>query len=230
MTLTIAFDLDGTLVDTAADVADLINPLFAELGRAPITAAQAASCFGLGAAKFVERALALTRGQPLSPDRTAALVAAFGTVYASAPPRLSRPFPHVPETLAACRARGWRLAVCTNKPARATETLLSALDLLGYFDAISGGDSAPARKPDPVHLFDAIARAGGTPHRALFVGDSETDAATGRAANIPTILVEGGYTSQNLRALGATRVVPGFAELVPLLATLDPGLVPSTTG
>ena len=223
MTLTVVFDLDGTLVDTAADVAALINPLFVDLGRAPITPRQAASCFGLGAAKFVERALKLTDGPPLTAPQLADLTARFSAVYASAPPRLSRAFPHVPETLGACRAQGWKLAVCTNKPAAATETLLSALDLLGYFHAISGGDSAPARKPDPVHLFDAIGRAGGNPSRALFVGDSETDAAAGRAANIPVILVEGGYTSQDLHSLGATRIVPNFAGLPALLAEMDPG-------
>ncbi len=223
MTLTIVFDLDGTLVDTAADVAALINPMLAGLGRGTLTPAEAASCFGLGAAKFVERALNLVPGPALSDAALTDLMARFGAVYATALPVHSRPFAHVPETLADCRARGWRMAVCTNKPARATETLLSALDLIGYFDAISGGDSAPARKPDPVHVLDAINRAGGNRTRAILVGDSETDAAAGRAAGVPTILVEGGYTQQNLTALGATRIVPGFAGLADLLAELDPG-------
>ena len=217
MTLTIAFDLDGTLVDTAADVADLINPLFAELGRAPITAAQAASCFGLGAAKFVERALALTRGQPLSPDRTAALVAAFGTVYASAPPRLSRPFPHVPETLAACRARGWRLAVCTNKPEAPARSLLAALGVLDRFDAVGAGDSFSARKPDPAHLAATLAAAGAAAREAVMVGDHANDIAVARGLGVPAIFAGWGY-GRPAMAEGAAAIARSFAEIPALAA------------
>jgi phosphoglycolate phosphatase len=203
-------------------VAALINPLFAEIGRSALTPAMAASCFGLGALTFVERAVAITNGPAPDPDRLAGITRRFLASYAASPPVHSRPFPGVVATLAQCRARGWRLGVCTNKPAAAAETLLSALDMMRWFDGLSGGDSAPARKPDPRHLLDAIARAGGNPARAIMVGDSETDAATARAAAIPVVLVAGGYPQGDIHRLGATRVVPGFAGLETTLSDLDP--------
>jgi phosphoglycolate phosphatase len=221
--LTVVFDLDGTLVDTADDVGDMINPLLVEYGRRPITRDQVVACFGLGAVRFVERALALADGPPLTEAQHQSLMARFLAAYTTTQPVRSYAFPGVADCLAQCRASGWRTAVCTNKPAVAALMVLDHLGLTQWFDGISGGDSAPARKPDPRHLQDAVARAGGSMERAVMVGDSETDAAVARNAGVPVVLIAGGYSHGALERIDADRTVDGFAALHPVLTALDPG-------
>lgn len=221
--LTVIFDLDGTLVDTAEDVRDMINPLFDAIGRTRLTREDAAACFGLGAVRFVERALARTEGPTLSAAQQQSLTDQFLRIYATAPPVHSHALPGVPLALATCRAAGWRMGVCTNKPYAAARIVLDFLDLTRWFDGISGGDSAVARKPDPVHLRDAVARAGGSIARAVMVGDSETDAQCAQAAGMPVVLIAGGYTHAALHSLGANRVLDGFAGLPAAITALDPG-------
>jgi phosphoglycolate phosphatase len=221
--LTVIFDLDGTLVDTAEDVGVLVNALLREVGRPTLTNSQVGACFGLGAAKLVERALILAPGAPIPPEQLADVTQRFMAEYAVAVPVHSRAYAGVPEALAACRQAGWRLGVCTNKPHAAACTLLQYLDLAQWFDGVSGGDSVANRKPDPAHLHDAVARAGGVMSRAVMVGDSETDAACAIAAGMPLILIEGGYSHAALDRLGADRVLAGFAGLLPAVMELDPG-------
>jgi phosphoglycolate phosphatase len=218
------FDLDGTLVDTADDVRDLINPLMRQVGHADLTRTDVIACFGLGAQRFVQRALARTEGPPVTDETRAALTQAFVAHYAIAPPVHSRAYPGAAACLAACRAAGYRMAICTNKPQAAAQTLLDHMDLSNWFDGVTGGDTLPCRKPDPAHLLDAVARAGGAPSRAIMVGDSETDAATGIAAKVPVILMAGGYHHTPLADLGANRILRSFADLPAALADLDPAI------
>ena len=208
---TIIFDLDGTLIDSARDLQALLEPTLRRDGRRPLTIDETKQCIGWGMIKLVERAFTMT-GPPLDPATHDAVIAEFKARYEAADPSPAQVYPGVAETLATLHA-GYRIGLCTNKPARATERVLSALRLADYFHGISGGDSLAFRKPDPRHLLDAIARAGGAADRAVMVGDSETDIEVGRAAGIPTIAVAYGYAHGPVAALGADRIIERFADL-----------------
>ena len=120
-------------------------------------------------------------------------------------------------------AEGWRLAVCTNKPERLARLLLDALGIGGRFAALLGADSLPWKKPDPRHLTETIARAGGEPARAALVGDTVSDREAARAAGIPCVLVGFGPAGGAVAALTPEAVVASFAELPSVLGQLVPG-------
>ena len=125
--------------------------------------------------------------------------------------------------LDALAAAGWRLGVCTNKPTRLAAKLLDALGLGRRFGgAVVGGDAAPERKPHPAPLLLALDRLGVPATAAVFVGDSETDVLTARAAGVPVALVRGGYTAAPVEALGADAIVDDLAALPALLESLLP--------
>ncbi len=213
------FDLDGTLVDSAPDLHAALDRLAARLGLAPFGRAEVVGMVGDGARVLVERALA-ARGRPFDP----AALAAFLDDYTAHAAVATRPFPGIPEALAALAAAGWRLAVCTNKPAAATAALLEALGLAGRFAAVGGGDSFPMRKPDPGHLLATIRAAmGEAPVRAAMVGDHRNDVAAARGAGLPCVFVDWGYGAPAM-AEGAAAVALAPAALPGLLEALLPGL------
>lgn len=187
MTPAIVFDLDGTLVDSAPDLHLALNRVLEEEGVAPVTLAETAGFIGHGIPHLVGLARA-ARGLP--PAREAAMTAAMFRHYLAAPAGLTRPYPGVPEALAALTAAGFRLGLCTNKALAPTEEILRGLDLRRHFAVVIGGDSLPERKPDPAPLRAAFAPLG---RPVLYVGDSEVDAATAAAAGIPFGLFTRGY-------------------------------------
>lgn len=189
----IAFDLDGTLVDTAPDLVGTLNVLMAEEGLPPLPMHEARPFIGRGAKWLVERGFQAAN-TPLRGERLEPLFQRFLAHYQAHIADRSRPFPGVVAALEALRADGARLSVCTNKLTGLSVRLLDALGLSYLFDAVIGADAAPAAKPDPRHLEAAIAAAGGTPARAILVGDAATDAGAARAAQVPLILVSFGYT------------------------------------
>lgn len=189
----IAFDLDGTLVDTAPDLVGTLNVLMAEEGLPPLPMHEARPFIGRGAKWLVERGFQAAN-TPLRGERLEPLFQRFLVHYQAHIADRSRPFPGVVAALEALRADGARLSVCTNKLTGLSVRLLDALGLSYLFDAVIGADAAPAAKPDPRHLEAAIAAAGGTPGRAILVGDAATDAGAARAARVPLILVSFGYT------------------------------------
>jgi phosphoglycolate phosphatase len=217
----LVFDLDGTLVDSAPDLRAALNEMLRERGRPPLSLRQVKHMIGDGAAALVARALAVSGGD--LPDVASALPR-FIELYEAEAVRLTRPYPAVPETLAALRRRGYRMAICTNKPQRATITVLEGLGLLALFDGIAGGDSFPVRKPDPGHLLGLIGTVGARAESAAMIGDSENDAAVARAARVPLVLMRHGYARADLDSLGADALLNHFAELPGALDRL--GLVP----
>jgi phosphoglycolate phosphatase len=130
----------------------------------------------------------------------------------------------VPETLATLRRAGYRTAICTNKPQRATIGILQDLDLAALFDAVAGGDRFAVRKPDPGHLLGLIDELGGQNHRTAMIGDSEIDAAAARGAAVPLVLVRYGYAHVDPRALAADALLDRFSDLPGTLGRL--GLAP----
>jgi len=216
MTRIAVFDLDGTLVDSAPDLHAALDRLMASLGKPPFTRQEVVGMIGDGVKALVERALA-ARGLAFDP----AALAAFSADYTAHAAVATRPFPGIPEALTALEAEGWRLAICTNKPAAATAALLEALGLAGRFAAVGGGDSFPVRKPDPRHLLATLRAAGGEPSRAVMIGDHRNDVAAARGAGLPCLFAGWGYGPPAM-AEGATAILPHPADLPPALRKLLP--------
>ena len=211
----ILFDLDGTLVDTAADLAAALNAALGPLGRRAFTAEQTKPLIGGGLPNLVTQGLEASGGMPAPAEFEAAVKRAYArydTHYADA----SRPCPGVAATLGALQG-AFKMGVCTNKPEQFSRKILTALGLAPYLPVVVGGDTLPVKKPDPKMAFAVMERLGATPARSVLVGDSVTDVRLARNAGIPVVLVAGGYTTVPASELGADAVVGGFAELPGLL-------------
>jgi phosphoglycolate phosphatase len=215
------FDLDGTLVDTLPDLTNAVNEALRECGHAPLLPAEVRPMIGDGMAMLLARAFAARSGAAAEAE---AMHEQFLQIYEGVATANSHPYPGVAETLATVRQRGYRTAVATNKPQRATEEVLRGVGLAPLFDAVAGGDRYPYRKPDPRHLLDLIGEIGGDPGRAAMIGDSENDAASARAAGLKLVLMRYGYARIDPAELGADRVLDRFDELPGALQTL--GLLP----
>lgn len=196
MTRVVLFDLDGTLIDSLPDLHAAANVMLAAMDRPALTLETVRGFIGDGVPKLVERCLDAAGGR--GEGAFEAGLARFRDAYAADPATLTRPYPGVPETLAALREAGFALGVVTNKPAAPAETILAALSLRAHFGAVVGGDSLPAMKPDPAPLAAAIEALGGGP--AIFVGDSETDEATAMNAALPFWLFTEGYRKKPAEA------------------------------
>lgn len=214
---TIVFDLDGTLVDTAGDLTASLNHALSTLGRAPIDPGHVRDMVGHGARKLLERGLAAT-GE-MTPDLVEAGLKPFLDYYAANIADHSRPFDGVEEALQALETQGLAVAICTNKPVVLAEALVNELGWGSRFRAVLGADSRPWRKPDPRHLEATIAEAGG--RRAIFVGDSRTDADTALAAKVPLILVSFGYSPEPVGTLGADHLIDHYQELLPAIGRIQ---------
>lgn len=209
---TIAFDLDGTLVDSAPDLVSAINILLTQEEIAPLPFDEARSYIGHGAKRLLERGFA-AQGRPIPDDEMPALFDRFLAHYGRHSADLTRPYPGVVACLTELKAAGARLSVCTNKLTSLSVPILEALDLAKFFDSVIGADLAPKPKPDASHLITAVATAGGRIDRAVMVGDAATDAGAARAAGVPLVLVSFGYTETPVAELGADILIDHFDEL-----------------
>ena len=216
---TIVFDLDGTLADTAPDLAAVLNHVLTSLGREAVPVDSVRHLVGHGARALLRRGLVAT-GEA-SEDLVEAGFPLYLEHYSANICRGTRAYPGIEAALDDLAARGVALAVCTNKLESLTLKLLDALGWNGRFQAVVGGDTLATRKPDPAMLHEAVARAGGG--RAAFVGDSITDADTARAAGLPFVAVSFGFSDRPAAELGADSVIDGFDELVPALERLGRG-------
>lgn len=217
--LTVAFDLDGTLVETAPDLIRAINHAIAGASLAPLPGVELRGMISFGGRAMLEHALKL-HGRALPVAEVDKLHERFLTHYADNIATESHAYPGLEEALAALTARGARLVVCTNKVERLSRQLLEALDLARHFKAIAGRDTFPVHKPHPDHLRGAITMAGGDPQRAVMIGDSDTDIQTARAAGLPVIGVPFGYTDTPIHELKPDVVIEHYAELETAIASL----------
>jgi phosphoglycolate phosphatase len=215
--LTIVFDLDGTLVDTASDLVNALNVILARVGLAPVPYAKARTMIGGGARRMVEAALAFEQRQCTAVDP---LLKDFIAYYAAHIADRSQPFPGLGGALDRLAADGCRFAVCTNKLEGLSRLLLDALGLSARFAAICGQDTFGVQKPNPQILRRTITLAGGGVDRAIMVGDSANDIDTARAAAVPIIAVDFGYTETPVAQLGPDRVIGHFDELAAAVAAL----------
>ncbi|OLF72245.1 hypothetical protein AWH62_10400 [Maricaulis sp. W15] len=210
----IAFDLDGTLVDTAPDLLRALNAVIRPLGLQAVALDEVRAMVGRGARALLERAHA-RQGRVLedADAATARLIEIYGQDVAAH----SKVFDGVEETLAWLKTQGSRLSVCTNKPSALSDMLIGEMGLSGYFDRIIGPERTSAKKPAADHVLDAL---GAGYSRAALIGDSEPDVAAAQAAGLPSVVMSYGYSERPADSLGAGRVIHVFSDVPLALADL----------
>ncbi|MBY4891776.1 phosphoglycolate phosphatase [Rhodobacteraceae bacterium N5(2021)] len=208
----IVFDLDGTLIDSVADIAAAANATLAEVGEAPLSVDQARSFVGAGAVVFVER---MARARDL-PD-PAPLVPRFLHHYEGAVTQ-TLIYPGVEAALARLEQRGHSLGLCTNKPHLPTQAVLAHLGWADLFDTVLTGDSLPQRKPDPAPLLAAFDALGTGP--SIYVGDSDVDAETAARAHVPFVLFTPGYRTTPVEDLPHTAAFDDWSEIPNVIVSL----------
>jgi phosphoglycolate phosphatase len=216
---TIVFDLDGTLIDTAPDLIHTLNLILTQEGLPALPYAEARNLIGGGAQVMIERALA-AEGRDATAAEMDRLYAAFIAYYSEHIADRSRPFPELERTLDDLSAVGLKLAVCTNKLEWLSLRLLQALNLTGRFAAICGPDTFRVAKPDPEIFWQTVRRAGGEPSRAIMIGDSKTDVHTARAARVPVVAVDFGYSDVPIASLEPDRIISSFLDLPAAISDL----------
>ena len=216
MTRTLAFDLDGTLTHSAPDIAAAVNRTLAARRLPALSEAAITLMVGDGLQPLIQRAFAAAGATPDGQAARDYLADYESNVAAS-----TRLYPGVREALDRLRLRGWTLAVCTNKPEHAARLLLEALGVADRFAAIGGGDSFAAHKPDPLHVRETVTLAGGTPARALMVGDHTNDVLSATGCGVRAIFAGWGYGRPGMEQ-GAVAVARDLGELVELAERLLP--------
>jgi len=216
----IVFDLDGTLVDTAPDLGGALAHTLRGLGLPAPPLETMRQWISGGGRKIVAGGIEAAGGT-VTDDELDEAVTVFLAHYSTHLTDHSSPYPGVRETLQSLQAAGAHMGICTNKTFRYSVQLLAALELDGFFNGIVfGGDSLDVRKPDGRHVLAVIDKLGGSPERAVMVGDSATDVDAARNADIPVIVASFGYSDVPVVDLAADAVIDSFAELIPALAAL----------
>jgi phosphoglycolate phosphatase len=218
----VVIDLDGTLLDTAADLAAAVNLMLDELGRDRLPESTVASYVGKGAEVLVHRAL----GGGLDARADAATFArghdAFMRHYALENGRQARAYDGVREGVAAMRAMGLRLACVTNKPQAFADPLLDRAGLRSAFDLVLGGDALPRKKPDPMPMLHAARELGTAPREMVAIGDSVNDALAARAAGMAVLAVPYGYNEgRDVDSLDVDGIVQSLLEAAALIDPID---------
>ncbi len=208
------FDLDGTLIDSAPDLRIAVNRVLADFDLAPLELSAIRHMIGDGATQLVARALAARTQTP--PDLAVALKKFF-VYYQADPTAHTSMYEGVSDTLTQLHAQGYKLAVCTNKPAAPMREILKRLGMAQFFVHAIGGDSHPFKKPDPRMLTVLMDEQRTTPANTLMIGDSEVDAGAAQAAAVPFVLVSYGYRRGAAEDMRHMAVVDRFAEIKLLL-------------
>ncbi len=209
---TIAFDLDGTLVDSAPDLIGTLNRMLVEEGLPAVPMESASTLIGSGARALLVHGFEAA-GAPVERAKSDELFERFLIDYAAHIADGSQPFEGVVETLKRLSERGAILVVATNKRSDLSELLLGKLDLARHFSAIVGPDRVSARKPSGAHLKEAVVIAGGDPERAIMVGDASPDADAAKDAGMPCILTTFGFTPTPVEDLGGDVLIDAFEDV-----------------
>ncbi len=227
----VVFDLDGTLIDSAADIATAIGRTLISFGRPVLGTEAVRGMIGDGAGTLIQRAFAATGpaldapGGPSLP----AVMPVFLDHYAAVPVTRACLYPFARALLAGLRADGVRLGLCTNKPEHITRSVLRALALDHTFDAVAGGDTLAYRKPDGRHLTWVLDRLGSPLHGSIMVGDSRADIGAARQAGVRVVAVSYGYSSVPAVDLGADAVIGSLDALPAVLEQLGPWSADTST-
>jgi phosphoglycolate phosphatase len=218
--LNLVFDLDGTLIDSAPQIHATANIVFGAKGLPPFARETVRDFTGNGLDILVSRLMA-HQGLRDEGALRRELVASFMNIYEEAFD-LTTLYPGVSTALSDLSEAGYRLAICTNKPASPTRAILRHFGLTNRFPVVIGGDTLPQIKPDPAPLLASLAALGSG--KALFVGDSEVDAETAKAAGVPLVLFAKGYRKSSSESLGAKIIFDDYAALPQLVAHVLPRL------
>lgn len=208
----LVLDLDGTLADTAPDLLDSLNHCLQHAGIGPADPLALKTYVGNGARVMIERAFEARRHR-LDPPKLDELQAVFLAHYVANMPGKTMLFPGARDLLDRASESGFALAVCTNKTEFMSVRLLEGLGVASAFSAICGADTFAFRKPDARHLTETIRLAGGDPDRAVMIGDSRTDIDTAKAAGIPVIAVDFGYSDRPVIEFDPSFIVSHFDEI-----------------
>ncbi len=206
------FDLDGTLVDSAPDLADSLDLLLVEQGKQPLGLDVGRSLIGHGISNLVAKGLDRS-GLKLDGPDLEKRIKRFHEIYAGNLSRKTQAYPGVNEVLPLFRDQGYRLAVCTNKLERYSRQILADLGLAAHFEQVAGPDTFGIAKPDARHLLLTIESLAGSGKPALMIGDSEVDIALAKAAGVPIIAVTYGYAKVPLADLEPDAIVDSFTEI-----------------
>ncbi len=207
----VLFDLDGTILDTAPDLAACANAMLAEIGRAPLPEETIRDYIGKGVQNLVTRSLEATGGA--SPEAAAHALEVFERLYLAGLAVRTKPYPGVVEGMERLARAGIAMGCVTNKASRFTMPLLERTDLLRFMGVVVSGDTVANKKPHPEPMLHAVGRLGVDPSQALMVGDSRNDVDSARAAGCPVVVVPYGYREGlAVEALGADAVVASVEE------------------
>lgn len=217
----IVWDLDGTLVESAPDLANALNSLLVEQGQHTHAVDKVRTMIGHGVGKLIERGFRAA-GSPLSDQQVRDLEPRFMEIYMACATENTYLVKHAREALEHFYHAGVRQGLCTNKPVGVTHQILQKLDIAGFFGSVIGGDSTPEKKPDPLPLQTCLAELGVSADQALMVGDSGADVGAARSAGVPVILVPDGYTGAPAETLGADHVVDSIADVKAKLPPYPP--------
>ncbi len=213
------FDLDGTLVETAPEIADAVNDTLRYFDWPIVKQQQVNDWIGHGTKELLIMALASVTQSSVEAVRVSddlkQALPIFDRYYQERCGTRSHLYPHVKEVLTRLRQQGSKLAVVTNKEGRYTDIVLRVHGLTDLFDIVISGDSFPVKKPNPTSVQNCLARWNVLPQQALFVGDSSIDAQTARNANVPVWLLPYGYNmGQTVQSCQPDRVIANFSELL----------------
>ncbi|WP_443750640.1 HAD-IA family hydrolase [Asticcacaulis solisilvae] len=209
----LAFDLDGTLVDTAPDIIGALNQVLREEGIKPYHLDEARPLIGRGAMELLRRGFDLA-GHPLAPEQEQPLLDRLLKHYEAHIDAFSTIFDGLIPALDALERRGARFAVCTNKHTYLSVELLKKLKLFDRFGTIRGADSVPNKKPDSGHLIACVDDMGGDLSKTIMVGDSETDFMTAKNAGVPCILVSFGYSERPIQELDCDVLIDHYDDFI----------------
>jgi len=215
------FDLDGTLIDSRTDLANSINLMLVDLGRPALSEATVGGFVGDGVRVLVRRCLTATDPNQQPPDEALHEkgIALMHSHYANEMLKTTRLYSHVAETLAALNKK--RKAVVTSKEVRFTKIILEHFNIAKYFDAIVGGDTTPARKPDPGPVLEAMRQLSSSAADTIMIGDSENDVIAGKRAGTYTCAVSYGFRSaEELRATEPDLLLDRFDQLLEFFSEL----------
>lgn len=214
----LAFDLDGTLVDSAPGLADAIDRTLNDLRLPQASLERVSTWIGNGADIMMARALTFALGREPQPEEQRDARALFDRHYADTVDAGSTLFPQVKQTLAALKAAGLPMAIVTNKPTPFVAPLLESLGIADAFSLIIGGDDVPVKKPHPAAIFMVLGTFGVLPNELLFVGDSRNDIQAAQAAGVPNIGMTFGYNyGEPIATSQPDLTLDSFDELLPAL-------------
>ena len=217
--LAVVFDLDGTLIDSAADLADALNYALGLRNLSPFPISQVKEMIGGGIPKLVDRAL---RAHGVSDVELLPLAADFVKYYRENLTARTTLYEGAAELLAALKGEGRRIGLCTNKQHELTIETIKQLGIANYFSAVAGEREGRPRKPDAAPLLGVLQALGAPPENAVMVGDSGADVECAKAAGVVPVVVSFGYSRVWAEDLGAAAVIARLSDLPRCLEGLRP--------